>query len=197
MTPVIDTFLFCTAVCQTPAGEGRDEGCDCRTRHNQTGAGTDTDWTHQRAQVQVSLHMCTHTSLFAVSFLSCFLIMTCGFLMDFHHFQYYKRTNLRLKKRAWEIFYHGKVAKCDQIMTEGLQISSTERLVMGSHQLKLCICVKETQEMREVGFDILYVVYVFCCRMHFYWLGLYSSSWKEDISQYVPWSTNISLFLLC
>ena len=59
------------------------------------------------------------------------------------------------------MFYDGKVAKCDHIMTEGLQISSTERLVMGSHQLKLHICVNETQEIRKVAFDILYVVYIF------------------------------------
>lgn len=50
----MNMFLFCAVVCQTTVGEGRDQRCHWWTCHNQTGAWTDTEWTHQRTQVQVS-----------------------------------------------------------------------------------------------------------------------------------------------
>lgn len=65
--PIRDFLVFCAAVCQTAAGEGRDERHRRGARHSQAGAGGDAGRAHQGAQVQVSyqVHRCR-----AVSFTS-------------------------------------------------------------------------------------------------------------------------------
>lgn len=53
-------LVFCAAVCQTAAGEGRDERHRRGAHHSQAGAGGDAGRAHQGAQVQVSysVHRC-------------------------------------------------------------------------------------------------------------------------------------------
>lgn len=62
-------LVFCAALCQTAAGEGRDERHRRGARHSQAGAGGDAGRAHQGAQVQVSynVHRCRTISFTSFS----------------------------------------------------------------------------------------------------------------------------------